>query len=98
MTTLREDFAGWWEVLPKYRKREIEARDLYGDDEVRERIADSSGKMWKELGGKEDVKYFVRLWVKKGEPDVYVGFYEPRDPVTNRRKRYAEFPIHVKNT
>lgn len=87
MTTLREDFSAWWEVLPKYRKREIEARDRFGDEEVRERIADSNGKLWP--GPEENVQYFVKLW-----NGAFVGFRETRTE-TGKRSRYAEFPIFV---
>lgn len=87
MKTLKEDFDGWWTVLKKYTKIDIEARDKYGNKLVYERIADSSGKLWP--GPEEGVQYFVRL-----ENNVYVGFREVRNPETGRRAKYAEFPVY----
>ena len=31
--TLNEDFNAWWR-LPKYRKKDIESRELFGDKDV----------------------------------------------------------------
>jgi len=87
MQTLNEDFETWWKMA-KYRKRDIEARDKYGELEVIERIADSRCRDWP--GTETDVKYFVRL-----ENQVYVGFREPRTE-TGRRAKYCEFPVFVK--
>ena len=87
MKTLNEDFDGWWEILAKYRKRDIEARNLYGDQLVLERFADYRGKDWP--GKETGVQYYVRL-----KNNVYVGMREARDPVSNRRARFAEFPIY----
>lgn len=89
MTTLNEDFSGWWNMR-KYRDRDIEARTKYGEFEIYERIADSSGKEWP--GEEKDVKYFVRLYDE--DQEVFVGFREERTE-TGRRRKYALFPIHV---
>ena len=86
--TLNEDFGAWWETIAKYRNRDIEARNEYGDELVMERIADTAGKKWP--GPEEGVQYFVRL-----ENGVLVGFRELRND-EGRRLKYAEFPIYKK--
>jgi len=90
MTTLNEDFDGWWVIINKYQKIDIPARTLYGDVEIKERFADYTAKSWP--GSETNVKYYVLL-----ENGVYVGFNEIFDPVTNRRARYHEFPIYDPN-
>ena len=80
--TLNEDFNAWWR-LPKYRKKDIESRELFGDVKVKQRHGSNYG--WP--GSDKDVMYWVEL-----HNGYAVGFREHRGPSGTRRAKFCEFP------
>lgn len=80
--TLNEDFSPWWN-LPKYRNKEIPAKQ-YSNEIVVEQMAGNRG--WP--GPETDVKYWVKLANGKA-----VGFRHPRTE-KGRYKKHAEFPVY----
>jgi hypothetical protein len=67
MTTLKDDFDIWWN-MPKYKKKDIPARE-YGSQEIMEVNGMNEG--WP--GPEKDVKYWVVL-----ENNKAVGFRESK--------------------
>jgi hypothetical protein len=80
--TLAEDFEIWWN-MPKYRKREILAKE-FGNQKIVYKNASNRG--WP--GEERDVDYWVEL-----ENGFAVGMRHGRSESGMRRAKYADFPV-----